>query len=428
MFEKINQAHKTRAAFQNLRLHNISQTYEKIQEELKTPKRRDSNCPTPRSSLAVSPCESDLNDSRSSFNRISPLTNKDSKPFNFDSIVTDIYDENIFSKDRRKRKSPIQKSYSISLTRPKDRTDPTDEPGEASKNDQKKSRFSIFVKKESADDESSQATTPHAHPTLAFRRLFQGKLFQKPAQSLQRSHISSPIISPSKLPRIGDQSLRSNDVTSLAAHTFKGESLNLNESKLTKTPFSFSRIHSRNSSVTNCFFSPKESSNNKEACRDFGPLISPIEKNTDQSPDSKIILGKSMNKSRIQLSLSPEPTFANLINRANSEVAAIELGSPFQKKKGSLSLSINNFNYPQPFANTTKAERILKCMIPDSSVYSSLSQKTFKSPTPMLKKTNRSITFSKHNMFRVKPNKSHLSINFCPVGSLATGDGRSKKF
>ena len=463
IFEKIDTAYKARAAYWDRRLVNLSQTQEKIQEDLAPQKR----AMTPGTIMLKNRSEIDLNESSSSHLRVNkregpplsydggnhsnlnspykeknqstPSQKKPSKAFTFDNIFNDLHEDILSNKERRKKKkSSGQKAPSISILKPLDSLENNNEEYEdgSKRSDTKKSRFS-FIEKTDGFDFSEQTKTPNSntHSTIALQKLFKEKLFQnqtpdvntKPLTAKSHSTKSSLAI------KIPDKTTKPKEASKSGASSTKGD--RASDSKAGSSQYFDSRVNSRiNSAIKQGFTSPSDRGLHDY---DFSSVV--VMKTSGIRFEDHGGFGQPVSNSKLRVIVPTEPLLPKPISRGKKseiDLASLELASPFSKKKIALSLSLNNFNTIQPIASSTKTEKILETIWPNSSLYtpaatqsSHVFRKSWGNETffqSSLK--NKSITASKHNMFRVKPLRAHLIRNYTSTAFGMREGGRAKKF
>ncbi len=473
-FNNIDQAYQTKAAFWDKRITNLSQTQEKIYEELSTPPRRSkspitgylrneldmSDRASPASDKIVKRQQISIQDNSnaaSPYRMNTPAKLKDSKAFTFDSVYNELQGlhEDSFREKRYAKytKNQMIRKPSSAQLRTGENTNFTDENDDITKKSHSKSKFSAVPDR----SEFERTITPQRHTRMAasaLEKLFKDKIFQD-QQPPQRAVTSAKSIRSGKSLQSGmslrfevDSSSNNKRVNKEAylsvASATKGEIGSLNDSRRDTSFLQFidEKRHMRKSSFQNKNLpvSPDDIQGTLENEIMTAAPRKPDIKLEDQSSQTKFIK-LSKTRSAKTHSSGSEGYFLNPQPRSrgyqNTDLASLELGSPFSKKRIELSLTLNNFNVNRNHLASTKAEKIIEAIWPGSPLQVTGFQRPetlFTAPTTPSEKnlrpfqSNKTIIASKHNLFRLKPAKAHLAVNYSATGLTFKEGGRIKKY
>jgi len=470
-FNNIDQAYQAKAAFWDKRISNLSQTQEKIQGELATPPRRSKSPMTGflRSEIEVpdraSPGSEKLvkrhqlviqDNAINSPNIASPYRDnntpgqqqKNSKAFTFDSVYNDLQElhEDSFREKRFMKYSKNQRirKTSSAVMKTGENTHFTDENDDTTKKSHSKSKFSALHDR----FEIESIITPKRQSS-ALEKLFKEKLFQNSnkeqppsrnitsAKSVRSSKSTKSVQSGNTLRYDIDSSSNNKRIkeayVSLGSAT-KVEAGSFNDSRRDTSFLQFidEKKHLRKSSFLNAKNLPTNPDDVKSTLENeimTAATRKPDIKLEDQSSPNRF-LKLSKNHSSVSEGYFLNPR-AKSRGFQSTDLASLELGSPFSKKKVELSLTLNNFNVNRNHIASTKAEKIIEAIWPNSPLQA-VFQKTESTWTSekVLKpfQHNKTIIASKHNLFRLKPAKAHLAVNYSATGLTFKEGGRIKKY
>ena len=468
-FNNIDQAYQTKAAFWDKRITNLSQTQEKIHEELSTPPRRSkspitgylrneldmSDRASPASDKIVKRQQISIQDNSNIANPYrthTPRKLKDSKTFTFDSVYNELQElhEDSFREKRFAKYTKNQKIRKPSLAQLKtgENTNFTEENDDTTKKSHSKSKFSALPDR----SEFERTITPQRHTRMAasaLEKLFKDKIFQE--QPPPRAVTSAKSVRSNKSLQSG-MSLRyevdslSNNKKAKEAYLSVGSATkvevgSLNDSRRDTSFLQFidEKRHMRKSSFQNknTSVSPDDVQGTLENEIVTAAPRKPDIKLEDQSSQVKFIKLSKTQSAKTHSSVS-EGYFLNPQPRSrgyqNTDLASLELGSPFSKKRIELSLTLNNFNVNRNHLASTKAEKIIEAIWPNSPLQVTGFQRPETMWTAASEKTlrpfqnNKTIIASKHNLFRLKPAKAHLAVNYNATGLTFKEGGRIKKY
>ena len=468
VFKKINQTYKSKAEHWNIRILNLEQTHEKVLEE-STPKRGVDTPNTPNLRIEAFEDSYRLLSAKDKVRHTRGLSREPLVKSNMNNSPTDDPQSSLFNPTGGSRNSgfatatiealdPLfpkeKKAKRISLSHNRQRLKTLQykdlEPFKRyeeqssvlspSSRSNIKSKFSVVDRSEKEITEMTQHS-PKEQPVLQnsiFQRLIQKKLFTN-EEPTQKSSISSTynirsheidtfkktkpiyidILTPTS--NFGKDTKKSFEVSS---KNFTTKSLRSSQTNLRTSLISVARKE------VSLGIKHHEDANSIDYTLPVFPTFKSLDSNKEEKTSQSSKQGsKQGTKILQQLIASPTIPFRNPDEKKSRiELAAMELGSPFSKKKVAIDISVNKFKTDSQGSVIQKEKRYQSLWDSLNSIKEMNKSKSPEKDSSLPFQKNRTIAVSKHNMFRPRPVRAHLATNYSTYIPVVKEIGSPKRF
>ena len=468
VFKKINQTYKSKAAHWNIRILNLEQTHEKVLEDLtplkgtETPITPNIRIETFEDSYKLLSAKEKIKHTRGlsheplvkSNRNDSPRADHQSSAFNattgskisgFGTSTTDTLDP-LFPKEMKAKRISLShnrqrlKTLQYKDLEPFKRYEEQSSGLSPSSRSNIRSKFSIVDKSKEEFTEITRQSPIIEQPTLQnsiFQRLIKEKLFIK-EESMQKSNSSSAYnIRADELDNFKKTKPICIDLTTPTS----------NYGKDTKKDFEASCKNFTTKSLRNSQVNPRMSlisvarkevslgvkyidTNSSE----YALPIFPTFKSLDSNKEEKVSqASKQRSKQGIkilkQLISSPTiPVRSADVKKSKTELTAMELGSPFSRKKVVINISVNQLKTESQGSAIQKEKKYQSLWESLNSIKDLNKSKSPEKDIPPPFHKNRTIATSKHNMFRPRPVRAHLATNYSTYIPIVKEISSPKRF